>query len=144
VGAVRVHPHKHDGNYPPKRFEDLREASASSVGHRANRHERYRRLRQSTFYPYSWALKYARGCVLDLRVESEMYPIRAVGLQTDFARNDQVPYVDIVATLDAPNGHGCADAESRYHRVRSARSRWIVVTSGRRACWPVRRLRAAI
>jgi alpha-L-arabinofuranosidase len=42
--------------------------------------------------------------VLDLRVESEMYPIRAAGLQADFARNDQVPFVDIVATLDAPNG----------------------------------------
>ncbi len=61
-------------------------------------------LRQSTYYPYSWALKYAKGRVLDLRVESEMYPIRAAGLQADFARNDQVPFVDIAATLDAPNG----------------------------------------
>jgi alpha-N-arabinofuranosidase len=61
-------------------------------------------LRQSIFYPYSWALKYAKGRVLDLRVESEMYPISAAGLQADFARNDQVPYVDIAATLDAPNG----------------------------------------
>ena len=33
-------------------------------------------LRQSIYYPYSWALKYAKGRVLDLRVESEMYPIR--------------------------------------------------------------------
>jgi alpha-N-arabinofuranosidase len=61
-------------------------------------------LRQSIYYPYSWALKYAKGRVLDLRVESEMYPIRAAGLQADFARNDQVPFVDIVAALDAPNG----------------------------------------
>ena len=38
-------------------------------------------LRQSTYYPYSWALKYARGRVLDLRIESETYPIRAAGLQ---------------------------------------------------------------
>ena len=32
-------------------------------------------LRQSTYYPYAWALRYARGRVLDLRVESETYPI---------------------------------------------------------------------
>src|SRR5947207_11556914 len=44
-------------------------------------------LRQSTFYPYAWALKYARGRVLDLRVEAETYPITAAGLQNDFARN---------------------------------------------------------
>src|SRR3954468_396275 len=61
-------------------------------------------LRQSTYYPYAWVLKYANGRVLDLRVESEMYPIRAAGLQADFARNDQVPFVDIAATLDAPKG----------------------------------------
>jgi len=42
--------------------------------------------------------------VLDLRVESEMYPIRSAGLQADFARNEQVPFVDIAATLDAPSG----------------------------------------
>ena len=34
-------------------------------------------LRQSTYYPYSWALRYARGRVLDLRVESDTYPIKA-------------------------------------------------------------------
>jgi alpha-N-arabinofuranosidase len=61
-------------------------------------------LRQSIFYPYSWALKYAKGRVLDLRIESEVYPIRAAGLQADFARNDQVPFVDLVATLDAATG----------------------------------------
>ena len=39
-------------------------------------------LRQSIYYPYAWALQYARGRVLDLRVESETYPItrrRAAG-----------------------------------------------------------------
>ena len=36
-------------------------------------------------------------------MESETYPITAAGLQADFARNDQVPFVDVVATLDAPN-----------------------------------------
>ena len=34
-------------------------------------------LRQSIYYPYAWALRYARGRVLDLRVEAETYPITA-------------------------------------------------------------------
>ncbi|HTY93734.1 MAG TPA: alpha-L-arabinofuranosidase C-terminal domain-containing protein, partial [Steroidobacteraceae bacterium] len=59
-------------------------------------------LRQSIYYPYAWALRYARGRVLDLRVESETYPISATGLQADFARAGNVPYVDVVATLDEP------------------------------------------
>jgi alpha-L-arabinofuranosidase len=61
-------------------------------------------LRQSTYYPYSWALRYARGRVLDLRVESDTYPIKAAGLQADFARDASVPFVDVVATLDEPAG----------------------------------------
>jgi alpha-N-arabinofuranosidase len=61
-------------------------------------------LRQTTFYPYSWGLKYARGRVLDLRVESETYPIKAAGLQADFARNADVPFVDVAATVDDSAG----------------------------------------
>ena len=61
-------------------------------------------LRQSTYYPYAWALRHARGRVLDLRVESETYPIQAAGLQADFARDAQVPFVDLVATIDEPGG----------------------------------------
>lgn len=64
-------------------------------------------LRQSIFYPYAWGLKYARGRVLDLRIESETYPIRAAGLQADFARNADVPFVDIVATWNPDNGEAC-------------------------------------
>jgi len=64
-------------------------------------------LRQSIYYPYAWALKYARGRVLDLLVESETYPIRAQGLRPDFARDDQVPYLDVAATHDAQNGQLC-------------------------------------
>ena len=64
-------------------------------------------LRQSTYFPYAWALHYARGHVLDLRVEADTYPIRGAGLQADFARNDQVPFVDVVATLDSQNGQAC-------------------------------------
>jgi alpha-L-arabinofuranosidase len=64
-------------------------------------------LRQSIYYPYAWALKYARGRVLDLQVESETYPIKAEGLRADFARNDRVPYLDVVATLDPASGQVC-------------------------------------
>jgi alpha-N-arabinofuranosidase len=58
-------------------------------------------LRQSIYYPYAMVLKYAHGRMLDLRVESETYPIRARGLRPDFARNAQVPFIDVVATYDA-------------------------------------------
>jgi len=61
-------------------------------------------LRQTTYYPYSWALRYARGRVLDLRVESDTYRISAEGLQADFARDASVPFVDLVATVDDTAG----------------------------------------
>ena len=61
-------------------------------------------LRQSIYYPYAWSLRYARGRVLDLRVEGETYPIKAAGLRPDFARDDLVPFVDVAATLDSQNG----------------------------------------
>ena len=58
-------------------------------------------LRQSIFFPYEMALKYAHGRMLDIQVESETYPIRAAGLRADFARNENVPFLDVVATYDA-------------------------------------------
>ena len=61
-------------------------------------------LRQSIYYPYAWALQYARGRVLDLAVESETYPIRAEGLRPDFAWDGQVPYLDVAATYDPSPG----------------------------------------
>jgi alpha-N-arabinofuranosidase len=64
-------------------------------------------LRQTTYYPYAWVLKYAHGKVLDLLTESETYPIKAEGLRADFARNDVVPYLDIAATLNPQNGQIC-------------------------------------
>ena len=57
-------------------------------------------LRQTIYYPYAWSLKYARGRVLDLQVASDSYEIRAGNLQPDFARNDLVPFVDVVITHD--------------------------------------------
>ena len=64
-------------------------------------------LRQSIYYPYAWALRYARGKVLELQVESETYPIKAEGLRPDFARDEQVPFLDVAATLDPANGQVC-------------------------------------
>lgn len=61
-------------------------------------------LRQSIYYPFAWALQYAHGRVLNLLVESETYPIRADGLRADFARDDQVPYLDVAATINPQNG----------------------------------------
>jgi hypothetical protein len=46
-------------------------------------------LRQSIYYPYAWALQYARGRVLELDLECESYPIKAEGLRPDFARDDR-------------------------------------------------------
>jgi alpha-N-arabinofuranosidase len=64
-------------------------------------------LRQSIYYPYAWALQYARGRVLELMVESETYPIKGQGLRPDFARDDQVPFVDVTATFDAQAKQAC-------------------------------------
>jgi alpha-L-arabinofuranosidase len=61
-------------------------------------------LRQSIYYPYAWALQYAKGRVIDLRVDSETYPISAKGLREDFARDDQVPFLDVAVTVDAQAG----------------------------------------
>jgi alpha-N-arabinofuranosidase len=58
-------------------------------------------LRQSIYYPFAWALRYAHGRVLNLLVESETYPISPEGLRADFARRDAVPYLDVAATMNA-------------------------------------------
>jgi alpha-L-arabinofuranosidase len=58
-------------------------------------------LRQSTYYPYQMVLKYAHGRMLDMQVECETYPISATGLRADFARNENVPFLDVAATYDA-------------------------------------------
>jgi alpha-L-arabinofuranosidase len=47
-------------------------------------------FRQTIYYPYSWALQYGRGSVLNLLVESPTY---------DVPQLDQVPYLDIAGTL---------------------------------------------
>lgn len=52
-------------------------------------------LRQTIYYPYAWALHHCRGEVINLVVDSPTYEVEGMG---------QVPYLDVVATRDAPNG----------------------------------------
>jgi alpha-N-arabinofuranosidase len=89
-------------------------------------------LRQSIYYPYAWALKYAHGKVLDLWVESETYPTKAGGLRADFARDDQVPFLDIVATLNPQNGQASLFMLNRdLHKERELVLDWRDVTPQR-------------
>jgi alpha-N-arabinofuranosidase len=46
---------------------------------------------QTIYYPYSWALQFARGAVLNLMVDSAGY---------DVAGMENVPYVDAAMTFD--------------------------------------------
>jgi alpha-N-arabinofuranosidase len=48
-------------------------------------------VRQTTYYPYLWALQCARGESLDLAVESPTYEVKGKG---------QIPYFDVAATMD--------------------------------------------
>jgi alpha-N-arabinofuranosidase len=52
-------------------------------------------LRQTIYYPYFWALQYARGKVLDLAVKSPTYDVVGIG---------PVPLVDVCATHDPAAG----------------------------------------
>jgi alpha-N-arabinofuranosidase len=52
-------------------------------------------LRQTIYYPYSWALQFARGSVLNVLVQSPTY---------DVQRMDQVPYIDVAASIDTGAG----------------------------------------
>jgi len=52
-------------------------------------------LRQTIYYPYSWALQFAHGSALNLLVESPTYEASGLG---------QAPYLDVAATLDPKAG----------------------------------------
>jgi hypothetical protein len=45
--------------------------------------------------------------VLDVPVESETHPITADGLRADFARDGQVPFVDLAVTVDEQSKQAC-------------------------------------
>ncbi len=52
-------------------------------------------LRQTIFYPYSWALEYGHGSVLNMVVESPTYDVSELG---------KVPYLDVAGTLNSEDG----------------------------------------
>src|SRR5438477_210058 len=52
-------------------------------------------LRQTIYYPYNWALQYARGSVLNLLAQSPTYEVAKMG---------QVPYLDVAGTIDPGEG----------------------------------------
>jgi alpha-N-arabinofuranosidase len=52
--------------------------------------------RQTIYYPYAWALQFARGSALELLVESPAYEVSGIGA---------VPPVDVAATVDAKEGN---------------------------------------
>jgi alpha-L-arabinofuranosidase len=52
-------------------------------------------LRQTIYYPYSWALEFARGAALELLVESPTYEVSGMG---------PVGYVDVAATANPETG----------------------------------------
>ena len=65
-------------------------------------------LKHTIFYPYNWALQYARGNALDVLVTSETYPIRGEGLRADLAIDADIPYLDVVVTVDETAGRATA------------------------------------
>ena len=52
-------------------------------------------VQQTIYYPYSWALQFARGAVLDLLVQSSTYEVSGL---------DQVGHVDVAGSLDQAGG----------------------------------------
>jgi alpha-N-arabinofuranosidase len=52
-------------------------------------------LRQTIYYPYAWALRWAQGTVLNVLVESPTYDVSELG---------KVPYLDVAATRNSEDG----------------------------------------
>ncbi len=52
-------------------------------------------LRQTIYYPYSWALRWARGTVLNVLVDAPTYEVSDLG---------RVPYLDVAGTLNPDDG----------------------------------------
>ncbi len=65
-------------------------------------------LRHTIYYPYAWALKYARGRALSIQLEGPGYEVPALGRPIEstglpLPGFGAVPWVDIAATIDAGN-----------------------------------------
>ena len=65
-------------------------------------------LRHTIFYPYSWALKYARGRALDVRPQGPGYNVATLGRPVEdggltIPGFGEVKWVDVAATIDLEN-----------------------------------------
>jgi len=59
-------------------------------------------FRQTIYYPYVWALQYARGKALDLVPQSDTYEVTAFTRRGNRAGEKiTVPYLDLAGTIDA-------------------------------------------
>ena len=93
-------------------------------------------LRQTIYYPYAWGIRYARGAVLDLRVESETYQVerqdRAPYGQALAHGRERVPYLDAAATHDPSTGAISVFLLNRdLARTRDVEIRFANVSPGR-------------
>jgi len=61
--------------------------------------------RQTIYYPYAWAIQYARGAAMITAVESPTYDaVSADYKERDRKNVESVPYVDAAATIDKESG----------------------------------------
>jgi alpha-N-arabinofuranosidase len=73
-------------------------------------------LRQTIFYPYSFALQFARGNVLSLVVESPSYEVSELG---------EVPYLDATGTINPQDGKVSVFVLNRdLNRARTIEINW--------------------
>jgi alpha-L-arabinofuranosidase len=62
---------------------------------------------QTIFYPYSWALQFARGAALDVMVESSSYDVKGLYGSRD-EKTTSVPHLDVSGSYDAASGTAVA------------------------------------
>jgi alpha-N-arabinofuranosidase len=62
---------------------------------------------QTIFYPYSWALQYARGAALDVLVESSTYDVKGLYGSRD-EKTTSVAHLDVSGSYDASSGTAVA------------------------------------
>jgi alpha-N-arabinofuranosidase len=61
-------------------------------------------FRQTIYYPYAWALEYARGKALELAVTSPAYEVPVAGRPAARSHESMsVPYLDVAGTIDLEN-----------------------------------------
>jgi alpha-N-arabinofuranosidase len=82
-----------------------------------------RLVRQTTYYPYAWALAHAKGQVLDLSTDVQAYDAAPVG---------KVPYVDVAGTIDPTSGETTLFALNRdLDKARELKVTWRDGAPGR-------------